>query len=342
MKTRSFITSLSAVIILLLVTAMPALALTNPTYVGFGEYSGNVIKVFRNLVETGDCLYTFHYKLEFASDNYSTETAADTIYFELYDDAGNLKAQWTPYVFPYFETNGYGDGVTAVYFGASDNASAWGSAAVFDIKGWPAYYTGFPSFSYTMAADDYVSVTTQEDNRAQLKELILLWCDRLGAIYQDTGVVLKTSSDYGEVLSSYGESYFGGAIEGLQAMCPELYFIQVYVPEVMDTSYNMTMADYFSTRADGSQWNKGFTAMGAGIGVSGTVMATIVFIVASIAICIWCIKKEWGIEAGGGISAFIGISAALIMGSVLFAIMMIVSLVAVIGLVWLLMLRRTG
>lgn len=332
---KAFSVALAAI---LLVTA-PAMAfLTNPTSMGFGDYSSNVIMVFRNLIESGDCLYAFHYNLEFASDNYSTETAVDTMYFELKDDAGNSKAVWAPYVYPYFENNGYGDGVSGVYFGASDNASAWGSAATLTMSGWPAYYTGLTPFHYTLVPGDYITETSQEDNREALKDLVLLWCDRFDAIYEETGVVLKIK----DLLSPYGETYFTGAIEGLEAMCPDLFDLQVYIPEQMDISYNMTMADFYDTRMSGSEWEKGFTKMGAGIGVSGTVMATLIFILLSGGICIFAVKKDWGIEAGAGISVFIGVAAAVTMGSVLFAILMILSLAAVIGLIWLLMLRRVG
>lgn len=91
------------------------------------------------------------------------------------------------------------------------------------IDGWPVYFTGLSAFSYTLTADDYTAATSQEDNQDELKELVLLWCDRLDSIYEETGVILKTSSDAGMVLSSYGESYFTGAIEGLQAICPDLF-----------------------------------------------------------------------------------------------------------------------
>jgi len=344
---KRIIRALILAAVFVLTFTVPVLAfIVNPTSAGFGSYSTNVIKVFRNLAETGDSLYTFHYAIPYASDNYSdnypVETAAETIVFKIYDDAGNLKATFTPYVFPYFENNGYGDGIASIYFAASDNAPVWGSSAQLTIDGWPAYFSGFPSFSYTLALDDYYAGTTQEENRDGLQTLILLWCDRLGSIYEDTGVILKASSDAGQVLSSYGETYFSGAIKGLQAMCPELYFIQVYIPTLMDTSYNMTMADYYANRMTGSQWDDGFTHMGQGIGVSGTVMATLIFIGLSILACIISVKKGWGIEAGAGISVFIGTAAALVMGNVLFAILMIVSLAAVVALIWLLMLRRVG
>lgn len=102
--------------------ATPTFAVTNPDSMGFGGYSSNVIRVFRNLVESGDSLFTFHYAIPYDSDNYPVETAAETIVFRLYDDAGNLTATFEPYVYPYFGTNGYGDGIASIYFDADDIA----------------------------------------------------------------------------------------------------------------------------------------------------------------------------------------------------------------------------
>lgn len=310
---------------------------------GFGSFTSNNIKVFRNLAVDGDRLYVFHYKITFTDDLYPDETAPETISFRLYDAAGTLKATFKPYVYPYFNTNGYGDGIGAVYFESSADAPEWGTAAELNIDGWPAYYTGLTAFTYTLLPEDYIDSTTQEDNQDQLKELIFLWCDRLDAIYSDTGVVLKSASDIGNVLSTYGESYFSGVIEGLQAMCPEIFFMQVYVPERMDVSYNMTMGDTFGGRlSDTSEWKRGLEHIGESIGVSTYVVITFLFAIISIAACVFAIKKGWGIEPGAGISALICIAGAILFGNVLLAILMIVSLVAVIAIVWLLLLRRTS
>lgn len=333
-----------ASILILLLAATPAYAfLTNFIDIGFATYNSNLIKVFRNLAEPGDSLWMFMYDIPFASDNLTpVEPASDTIVFKLYDSSGNLTATFNPYVYPYLDNNGYSVGVASIYFAAGDYCPAWGSAAVLEMQGWPTYFSGAPTFSYTLTVNDYTTAVTQDDNRTELKKLVLLWADRMNALYADTGVVLKASSDSGEVLSSEGETYFSGAIPKLSTLCPDLFFIQVYIPERLPVSYNMTMADYYKNRADTSHWNEGFTNLGAGIGVSGGVFTVLLWAVATIVICIVCIRKDWGIEAGLGISAFVGVMGGIMLGGVMFAIMMILSLLAVIALIWINALKRVS
>jgi hypothetical protein len=340
---RKFIVAILIATLLMVLIVTPVLAfLVNPASMGLADYGNNNIRVFRNLVETGDSLYIFHYKIAFTDDLYPVQTASDTMTFNLYNSSGNESFSFAPYVYPYFESNGYGDGIASIYFAAADSAPAWGSAARLTIGGWPAYFSGLTEFSYTLTTNDYITATSQEDNQAALKTLVLLWCDRLTSIYSTSGVVLKAASDSGQVLSDDGIAYFTGAIPGLIAMCPALFYIQVYVPTNMDTAYDMTMGELYGARAAGSEWMDGFEAMGHGLGVSGTVVATFLFAILSIIVCVMAVKRGWGIEAGAAISVFIGVTGALIMGNVLFAIMMIATLAAIIGLIWLLMLRRVG
>jgi hypothetical protein len=331
------------VITILLSASLPVMAfLTNPTDISLGDYESNRVAVLRNLAEPGDSAFLFHIKIPFESINgtvtYPTETAADTMVLRLYDTAGNLTASKTPYVFSLFNTNGYDNNIVCFYFGPDDGAPAWGSAARFNIMGWPAYFAGLDQFNYNLAANDYTSATSQADNQEEMKELILLWCDRFDSIYD---ITLKSSSDSEPVLSPYGESYFAGVIPGLQNMCPDLFYIQVYVPVASDYTYNMTMADTYAGRIAGTDLEDGFNNLGAGIGVSGTFFAILLFIGVSVALCVVFVRKGWGLEIGGVISGIIGIAGALILGNIIFALLMIASLAAVMVIVWLLLLRRS-
>jgi len=319
--------------------ASPAFAyLINPSSISIPD-----VKVFRNLAETGDCLYVFSYDIEIPSDNYSTTPASDSIIFRLYDtDNTTVKAVATPYVYPYFESNGYADGISSFYFGASDNASVWGSDLQIEVYGWPSFYSPTISEKFPITSSDYVLVTTQETNRSLLKDFVLLLADRLAADYQDTGVILKSTSDSGIVLSSYGEMYFRGAIDGLDALCPELFFIQVVVPEVMEVEpYDTSLADTLrAAHYTGGDMERGFNRIGDVIGVSGDVAVAILFFGLSLGLCIWTTRKGWGVEVGLGLSALVGTLSAVLVGSILFTILMCVSFVAVGGIVYLTLLKR--
>lgn len=323
----------------IIIPAIPARAyLITPSSLSIPVPNG--IKVFRNLAETGDLLYVFNYDIAIPSDNFSSTPASDSFMFRLYaSDGTTRKATTSPYVFPFFENNGYSKGVSSFYISASDNQTglAWGSGVSINFLGTPAFYSPTQNFTYQLTPGDYVTVTTQEDNRAQLKTFVLLLCDRLQSAYASSGVVLKSSSDSGIVLSSYGDMYFQGAIPGLPYLCPDLFYIQVLTPTPTTIAYDMSAA---INRIDGGDLERGFKKIGQGLGVSTIFAEFIVFAVLCFALTVWVTKKGWGIELGAAGSTIIGGLAAFMVGDWAFALMMIFALAAGIGLVWLLTLKR--
>ncbi len=338
---KYLISLLLALLTIIMITA-PVYAIPAPTVKNIPD-----VMVFRNLAETGDCLYVFEYIISDdagiynSTGNYSSTPASDSWLFRLWDGA-ELKATSKPYVYPYFNSNGYGMGVSSFYFGASDNASAWGSALRLELYGTPAYYSPAQTFSYTLTSDDYVTVTSQDDNRNEMYAFILLLADRLTTNYSAAGVVMKSSSDYGQVLSTYGEMYFRGAIDGLQSLCPALFFVQVYVPEAMtdNVTYNMTMASTYGTRLVGEDLGEGFTNLGDAVGVSGGVASFGVCFIACIGICIWTTKIGWGTEIGMLVSSLVGTFFALVVGNTLYTILIIIALLAAMGVVYIFVFKR--
>jgi len=279
--------------------------------------------------------------MPYASDNYSSTPASESTIFRIYDtDNVTEKQTGGPYVNPYFGSNGYGDGVGSFYFGASDNASAWAAIVKINIAGKPAYYD--LAKNYTLDGGDYVSETTQADNRALLKAYVLLECDKLASSYSDTGITLKATSDSGIVLSPYGELYFRGAINGLQALCPELFFIQTLIPEQMAVvEYDMSLMDTYTDRLVDDDLGDGFTGIGTLLGgIGGAFVAAAMTFIGVFALCIWTTRKGWGTEIGMLGGALVTIAMAILVGDIVFIIMMILSLLATMGIVWLMLLKK--
>jgi hypothetical protein len=327
-------------IILMLCLPIPALSLTLPSSMSIPD-----VKVFRNLAETGDMLYIFEYDIAFTSDNYSQTTpASDSFIFRLYNTDGvTLLAATTPYIYSFFGSNGYGHGVSSFYFSANTTKPTWGSAVTIELYGVPAYFSPAQSYSYTLTTSKYTTSTTEEANRAELYNYVLILSDRLASYYHSTGIILKATSDSGIILSSYGELYFRGAIPGLQSLCPTLFYIQVYVPQRMDTStsYNMSQQDIYTARHATDDVGTALTSLGALMGVSGAFAGAGVCFTICIAICVFFNKKGWSTEFGMFISAIICTLGALLLGNILFTVLMIVALLAAMGLVWVLLLKRT-
>jgi hypothetical protein len=331
-------------LILLLVTSMmigvaiPAYAIDPPD-----NKSLQSVEVFRNLAEDGDMLMVFHWNWEFSvngTDQFPSVPASDSIMYRFYDtDGTTLLATGRPYVFSTIETNGYGNNVGSFYFNAAANRT-WGEAYVLNIYGTPGFFSPAETFSYTLTTSDYTTQTTQAANRAELYNHIMLLCDRFNSLFD---VELKTSSDSGVVLSSYGELFFSGAIGGLQTLCPQLFFIQVYIPEIMEVDpYDLSLQTTYTERLTGTDLENGFERLGAFMGgMSGSLAAGLWFFVVIMAVCIFTLRKGWPIELGMGASVIIGIFAAILLGDVMFTLVMIGSLVAGLGIFYLLTFKRS-
>lgn len=321
--------------------AVPVFAyITAPTsYTIDGSSVGT--KVFRNLAETGDFLVVFRYSLPYDSDNYSDTPASQSVMYRLFDTDGDTVLQGSnPYVNPYFGSNGYGDGVGSFYFPASSNMT-WEAAYTIKLQGLPAYFNPSWDIGYTLTPDNFIASTTMQGCRDELASFILLACDWLASSYQDTGIVLKTSSDAGIVLSQYGEGYFRGAVPGLQALCPDLFFIQSLIPEKMAVSaYDLSLGATYTARLVGDDLGEGFTNLGTLLHTTGAVVESILVIGGTFLLCLWTSKKGWGIEIGLVGGALIAVGMAILVGDVVFTLVMILSLIAVIGLVWLTLLKK--
>lgn len=285
------------------------------------------IHVYQGLSTDNDTSFIFHWRWE--SDNTSATPASSTVLIELSYN-GTVVASATPYVFSLFENNGYGDGMTGFYLTA--NQSHWMSTLyTITIKGLPAYYSPPPYFDYSIQAADYVDLPEQIDNQISLRTYILAEIDIFKTIYPD--VTLKSISDVGTVLSTYGEAYFSSAIPGLQNLCPQLFFVQNYIPsKITLQDYDTTLADEYSLRLAGTDLERGANRLGDYIGVSGAVIWALLMFIGEMALLIWCMKKGWEIQVGLAIDGFVTAGAAVLIGDLIFTIAMIIGFIAVLGL----------
>jgi len=294
--------------------------------------------VYRNLAEADDMAVIFHWR--WVSDNYSATPASSTIFIELSIN-GTIQSAATPYVFSLFENNGYGDGMTGFYLSAA-TVPEWEGAYTIRIAGLPMYYSPYgdvPFKDFYLESSDYTSSTTQEDNRAELKTYILDECDIFKTIYPD--VALKSVSSSGTTLSDYGEAYFTSTIPGLQTLCPDLFYIQTLVPEVMTVqAYDMSRQTITTARLEGTDLKRGAERLGTAMGVSWAVVWGIFTLIGCLVVAVKCAKKGWGVEVGLFINGCIVTAVALLVGDLMFTLVMVGGLLAIIGISWALFGKR--
>lgn len=296
---------------------------------------------YRHLAEDDDILVVFHYNVAFTSDNYSTIPASRSLEFRLLAANGTLLQTTSPYVFPSFESNGYGQGVGAFYLSA-DNAPTWGEALTVYINQKPGFFETTDNISYTFTASDFSEETDQDGNRDELKDYILDQCDDLDASYADQNLDMKASSDTGIVLGPDGEGYFRGVIDGLQTLCPELFFVQTLVPTILPvTTYNMTLQDTYTGRLTTDDLGEGFTNTADLFNMAPDVFWPALILVVIIGVEIWARTK--GKPTGIGIVLGLVMTGALAVtiGGAIFVISVVGAFVGGIVVVWFLILKRS-
>ena len=319
--------SLVLAVVMAVSVQYPALAVESPSGIEVES-----IMVFRNVAESDDMAVIFHYNITY-NGTYPSTPASKTIAFRLYSSNGtDLLSTNKPYVFAAFGSNGYGSGVSCFYFSGSANIT-WGSAYRLNILGLPAYFEEPPSYTYVLSAGDYFASESYIINREEFYDYIMDISETLATVYD---VELTVSTGSTNVLSELGENYFRGAIRGIQAMCPQLFLFQVYVPEEIPVEdYDMSLGETYSQRLVGTDFMAGFDRMGTHLGgISGKFVFGIAVFAGCMGICIFTMRKGWGIEPGMLASAVIGVCAAILVGDWIFAMVMIGSLVAVMGVAW--------
>jgi hypothetical protein len=321
-------------VVFLAVVALPVYGfLTNPTSMEIKS-----ARAFRNLAENGDIAIVFHAKEAFAS--YPTTPASSTIMYRLNSSNGTLMKTASPYVFSLFENYGYGDAVSIFYFAPSENCT-WGGAYNINILGLPAYFTGLLDVNYSLTTADWntaaIDTTTQQE---EMRDYIFGLCDDFQGIYPD--VPLKTTTDGDISLSVYGESYFIGAIPGLNSLCPQLFFSQIYVPQVIATdNYTMEQGEDYGHKTDSkSDLVRGADRIGALFGIGGKTLFVILVNVAAVLLCVWTNSRGWGIEPGMATSVVVGIFIAYWLGDTMWSLLMIGSLVLVMAIFYIIFLKR--
>jgi len=292
---------------------------------------------FRSLAEDGDMTLIVHWQW---SGNVSATPASTAVTVSMSYN-GTTLAQTTPYVFSLFENNGYGDGVSSFYFSANSSPVYQGDYTI-RIAGNPSVFAGynpFPLFDYLIPVASYETGTTQAANRLAAKTYILNECDSLETVYPD--VALKSTSDIGNVLTEYGETYWTSVIPNLQSLVPAIFFVQTAIPETIAVqAYDSSLQATYTAQIVGTDLKRGADRIGAKFGVTGYFVWGLIIFGLCLFIIIKTSQKGWALEPAIFVCICVMTAAALAFGSLFFTLVMVISLLAIIGISWVLFGKR--
>lgn len=308
----NYLTTLLTIVFIFCLSASVALAIADPV----STPTINERYVNRNLIETGDVLFYARYTVPY--EDIPDDPISETFIFRLIH-TDNVTELGRDSAYPY-ASSGYGDGLVSFYF---DNTTAptWGQSYKIRISGSPAFFDAPPNWDYTVGAAAYTSLTTRATNRAELAGTVIDIASDLENAWSTT---LLESVETGTVLSSGGEIYFRNSIIGIQAMCPELFLVQIGDPDFTERSWTGNQSTLYEERFYSDD-------MGASITGIATLLTTDFHMVASIPILLFCVGlvavsvKQGNSPNSGIINSVAIICGASIMGWFPWAMLTIIS-----------------
>lgn len=323
---------LAALMIILafsLLPGSPSLALESPpdTIVIHDVYA------VRNTPNDGDMAIAVRYYIE--DDSYTTPSS-QTMFIRLYDtDGTTLIDSVIPVV--YFGY-GYDNNVCMFYFTESDNLT-YGSEFVINIAGSPAFWDPLPDpVTYTMTVADWSSATSLEANQENMENWVLSAAQQLEYAYPTYS--LYGSAGGSNVLTEDGEAFFRQAMPGIQGIAPGVFLTQFYIPTAQALAIGDDQASTYADRMNNTDLADGLDAIGDLLGTEGSSIAGGVLILACVALCIWCIRKDWGIHPAIIGSSIILTAGAVVLGDAFMAVRLVMGLIAAILLMYMFFFKK--
>jgi len=180
--------------------------------------------IYRNVLETNDYFAIIYENTPYASipdENYS-----DAFIWRFIDTDGTTElAQSLGYDLTGLNgiNQGYGYNVIGFYFD-STTAPVWNSSCYLRLSGNPAVFDTPPSYTYSIDASDYSSLTDTDEVRSEIAQRVLVLAADLDSKWGLTSATsLLYEMETARVLSIYGEAFFRGALYGLQGLAPDAF-----------------------------------------------------------------------------------------------------------------------
>jgi hypothetical protein len=284
-------------------TAMPVHAIDLPDSTPVVEQ----IDVYRNCIETGDYLAIIYENTPYTST--PTVNYGDAFIWRFYDtDGTTVLGQATGYA---YNEGGYGYNVISFYF-AADDAPTWGQEYTITLTGVPQHFDSPPQYTYNIVSSDYSSFTVQSDVQdAIASRVIEIAIDLTGNWNVAAAYSLTAAGETGTVLSIYGQSFFRGAIYGLQAIAPKAFELEIGTIDADPRTWTTTYVTELAEQYEGNYIEDAEAAGEDFLNVSYNLMGMLV--VATLAVVI--IFGNWRISGGNKWNGFVEAVPVLVIGS---------------------------
>lgn len=194
---------------------------------------------YRNILETGDQLYIFYANIPYSvlPDALVTEAFLWTL---LDTDNVTVLGSTTGTA---FNDGGYGYNVYSMYFAAA-TAPTWDQTYTIRLAGNPAIFDDPPTVDFILDTGDFSGLTETTAVKDEIAlRVIVIARDLFIRWALDITTTLINEQETGTVLSANGETFFRGAIFGLQAMAPRAFQIAIGLITTEDREWDTEYAD---------------------------------------------------------------------------------------------------
>jgi len=261
---------------------------STPTIESFNAY--------RNVLETGDFLLIVY-------ENTPYTGTPDRAYSQSFVWRLESVDGTTDYAFTTgysYDNSGWGYNVVAFYFDAADvvsiiGADYWEKAYKVQLSGTPAAYDDPPTYTYTVGVSDYSALTdTDEVKTAVANRIMEIAADLDNKWGVAAAYSLIYSGEVGEVLSIYGQSFFRGAIYGVQAMAPSIFSVSISNVNVDDRTWTTTYTTELESQYTGTYFEEALTEGEGFFDVSYNMFGIVIILV----LCAFTLVGNWMIAGG--------------------------------------------
>jgi hypothetical protein len=313
---RKFITIGICLALVWMVVLLPenlfAAGITNPTS------TPTIIDVHvnENVIATGDIVFTGLYDIPYTTA--PTTTANLTFIIRLMDPTGTIDYGSTvPFDYTAYQ-NGYDWGAFSLYFPAG-NSLTWGTLYIIQIAENPAQFTSPEVWNTTITSSAYSSVAAdQTDQQNDLATQLSTIGQTLGTDMNETLFALVGTINE---LTAQGETYFRGAIESVQAMCPAIFTVQTNTLNLTATAWT-TAASWtnYLTQFNGTWVGNAMNATGNQFGMSGNMAMGLIFIAPLCLVFLWLSGRKFNATDPGLVASCVLLEMGTVMGWVSIAL----------------------
>lgn len=210
---------------------------------------------WRNILETGDMLV-----MAIENTPYAT-TPTDYLYSEAYIwrfmDGSTDLAQAVGYA---YRDSGYGYNVVGFYFAAAD-APTWAGTYTLRLSQSPSVFSSPQSWDYPIPAGRYSSLTATSEVKANIATRIIWIANTFYSYWGLTPTsTLVEQMETATVLSYQGQTFFRGAIYGIQGMAPAAFPLTITNFTLTDRVFGDAYLTALEAQHAGNPIEAGFTA----------------------------------------------------------------------------------